>query len=96
MNRSSGSLTWRLARRETKHEHVFQFDKPSLNDKTTIRYSIVRDQYEKETNGKLETVLKGWQNGVFSSVGLFKKEEHDWNMIYLCREGRNRITCSNS
>lgn len=91
MNRSSGSLTWRLARRETKPEHVFRFDKQVPNDKTTIRYSIVRDKYEKLTNGNVETVLKGWENGVFSSVGVFKKEEHDWNMIYLCREGTNGV-----
>ncbi|CAL8096708.1 unnamed protein product [Orchesella dallaii] len=91
IGRESGSLAWRLARQET--------DEPSASISTTQDFtwkieeeSVVDGKFQLLYDSELDayaikngTIAKrGWQNGVFSCGDVFRKEERDWEMVYLC------------
>lgn len=97
--RSSGSLTWRLARGETAPDtqvsgFVFSPTEAEQRDKVLhVKYSAATDQYSRLSN--LRQVVSGWAQCVWEHEGMFRKEESDWNMAYLCRtEGscRGRVS----
>eukprot|EP00930_Biecheleria_cincta_P048382 TRINITY_DN33705_c0_g1_i1.p1 TRINITY_DN33705_c0_g1~~TRINITY_DN33705_c0_g1_i1.p1 ORF type:complete len:805 (-),score=147.47 TRINITY_DN33705_c0_g1_i1:59-2425(-) len=63
-----------------------------------LQYSAVRDAYFVESgdnastscSGKLPTnvpapTCRGWQSGVAAHANVRRKEEEDWNMVYLAR-----------
>ncbi|XP_051520399.1 peptide-N(4)-(N-acetyl-beta-glucosaminyl)asparagine amidase-like isoform X2 [Myxocyprinus asiaticus] len=90
--RISGSLAWRAARGETgasdakgdAEECVFI---PSESEKQTklfhICYNVAKDCYLRVSNG--QETLSGWQRGAWRKENVFRKEEHDWQMVYLAR-----------
>lgn len=88
--RSSGSLAWRLQRGETKIENS-KIWSPTVDDikngRMLIRYSSVLDQYQRVNHTQVVETVAKWQNGIFSAVNMFRKEEKDWKVVYLCREG---------
>lgn len=95
--RTSGSLTWRLARGEIKEEitkYIWNIDELSFplleNDIRCFKlhYSITRDIYECFDNkNNVLKALKGWNNGLYYCQDIFRKEEKDWKMVYLARKG---------
>lgn len=58
-----------------------------MDDGITIRFSLVSNCYEKLIRDKTKETYEGWQNKIYVMDGIFKNEENDWEMIYLCRQG---------
>nr|CAD7394183.1 unnamed protein product [Timema cristinae] len=90
--RSSGSLSWRLARDETRDEavftpHTWRPTAPELEAREMhIRYSTAQDKYVQGTlNQQVERL--GWRNGAHLVSKVFRKEETDWKMVYVARKG---------
>ena len=48
-------------------------------------YNVLKDEYIRVSNDN--EVTKGWQNGAAEFQNVAKKQEYDWNMVYLAREG---------
>nr|CAD7574116.1 unnamed protein product [Timema californicum] len=89
--RSSGSLSWRLARDETRDEavftpHTWRPTAPELEAREMhIRYSTAQDKYVQGTlNQQVERL--GWRNGAHLVSKVFRKEETDWKMVYVARK----------
>lgn len=81
--RTSGALTWRLARGET-HTNKFIWtptENEIANKRFELKYSTAMDKYIHDNS-----ICEGWQNGAYSYSSLFRKEELDWKRVYLCRE----------
>lgn len=89
--RISGSMAWRLTRGEAQvdidNEHS-SFVWILSGDKNTLRYSASLNKYEFLSNGNVIS-RKGWSEGTFEQLGVFRKEERDWKMVYLARRGIN-------
>ncbi|KAK7898380.1 hypothetical protein WMY93_019233 [Mugilogobius chulae] len=92
--RNSGSLAWRLARGETKAPDsesstksagfVFTPTDKERSDKLLhIRYNVSTDQYCRVSNDS--EVIAGWEQCVWERETVFRKEEKDWQMVYLAR-----------
>lgn len=82
--RISGSLDWRLARNELQKYKQFVWtptETEIANKKFELKYCAVSDIYMHDN-----IIVEGWENGVYNSSSLFRKEELDWKMVYLCRE----------
>ncbi|XP_067001285.2 peptide-N(4)-(N-acetyl-beta-glucosaminyl)asparagine amidase isoform X2 [Anabrus simplex] len=104
--RSSGSLAWRLARGETGvptsvTPYIWE---PNTAEKSSccmqILYSAAQDKYIRVSS---KEEVKCWQNGVYQTSGVFRKEEKDWKTVYLARaEGTEKglikwkVDCSHS
>ncbi|KAL1394616.1 hypothetical protein pipiens_011831 [Culex pipiens pipiens] len=96
--RSSGSMDWRLQRGEQKLNtfYIFIPNEQEIRAKQfNVRYSCAKDTYErflKETTGvQVLESAKDWQSRQYTSENVFRKEEHDWKMVYLARtEGTER------
>ncbi|KAF5292300.1 hypothetical protein FQA39_LY03334 [Lamprigera yunnana] len=89
--RISGSEGWRVARGEVRlpsSSWVLKKCDTELGN-IAVRYCTALDKYEYIAHNKVEA-KEGWQNGIFSGKNIFRKEEKDWKMVYLCRtEGSN-------
>ncbi|XP_055606267.1 peptide-N(4)-(N-acetyl-beta-glucosaminyl)asparagine amidase [Uranotaenia lowii] len=92
--RSSGSMEWRLQRGEQKLNTFYIFIPNEAEIRTkqfNIRYSCTKDTYQRfikePSNSQLTIVesIKNWQSCQFTSENIFRKEEHDWKMVYLAR-----------
>jgi len=81
--RTSGSLTWRLARGEIQIEKFVWTPSETeiANKRFELKYSTAIDKY---IHGN--SIHEGWKSGVYSYSSLFRKEEFDWKTVYLCRE----------
>ncbi|KAK7124588.1 hypothetical protein R3I94_018836 [Phoxinus phoxinus] len=90
--RISGSQAWRAARGETgtsdskrnAQECVFI---PSESEKQNkffhICYNMTKDCYFRLSND--QETIPGWQKGAWRTENIFRKEEEDWQMVYLAR-----------
>ena len=88
--RQSGSLAWRLSRAETELESsktIVIKPKPLEEESMIIDilFDITKDIYVRKSNG--DEQISGWSNLAFEVDNLMKKEELDWNMVYLARKG---------
>ncbi|XP_033749677.1 peptide-N(4)-(N-acetyl-beta-glucosaminyl)asparagine amidase-like [Pecten maximus] len=89
--RTTGSLAWRLARGETgsspQASNVpFVFtpaDSEKQNKLLHVRYNCAKDEYTRVTNGNEKT--SGFVSCLSKCTNMFRKEEHDWKMVYLAR-----------
>ncbi|KAK9872461.1 hypothetical protein WA026_017929 [Henosepilachna vigintioctopunctata] len=90
--RSSGELSWRLARGETTETSYTPFTfnissnaPTSTTSKNTynIKYSCASDKYI--IYGDEVNSFNSWHRGVYSQSNIMRKEEHDWKQVYLCR-----------
>ncbi|KFB51625.1 AGAP007390-PA-like protein [Anopheles sinensis] len=101
--RSSGSLEWRLQRGEQQVNTRYMFiptEEEVQAKQFNIRYSCALDCYERflkgasnRVNEKITEKSKGWESRQFLSKNIFRKEEHDWKMVYLARtEGTDEAT----
>lgn len=81
--RTSGDITWRLARGEIQiKKFVWTPSEIEITNKRfELKYSTASDKY---IHGN--SIHKGWESGVYSYDSLFRKEELDWKNVYLCRE----------
>lgn len=81
--RSSGALDWRLARGEIQTEQFIWTPTKSeiSNKKFELKYSTAMDRYVHDN-----IIHDGWKSGLYSYNSLFRKEEFDWEIVYLCRE----------
>lgn len=97
--RSSGDLEWRESRGEQSLDAFYVFhlsDEEAARKEFNLRYSTAKDVYETFVKGGAEgqpTILstaKSWNSRIYSARNVFRKEEHDWKMVYLARtEGTN-------
>lgn len=88
--RISGSLAWRLLRGETcsGNSNFVPFtwtidEKDEEKLKFELSYITSKDVYLKNS----EVVQKGWKSGLNKLKSVFKKDEKDWKMSYLARQG---------
>ena len=90
--RQSGSLAWRLARQETKHEEASKnvIIKPTKDEelalKMELKFDIIKDCYTRSSE-----VVQGWSSLTHQVENVIKKEEFDWKMVYLARKGEKNI-----
>ncbi|XP_028316958.1 peptide-N(4)-(N-acetyl-beta-glucosaminyl)asparagine amidase isoform X2 [Gouania willdenowi] len=92
--RSSGSLAWRIARGETSVPDVqtssqaagFVFT-PTEEEKSNrlihVRYSAPTDMYCRVSSSS--QTIHGWDQCVWRKEAIFRKEEGDWQMVYIAR-----------
>ncbi|XP_061111437.1 peptide-N(4)-(N-acetyl-beta-glucosaminyl)asparagine amidase isoform X2 [Conger conger] len=92
--RISGSLAWRAARGETcpatkPEEFVFiPTDMEKSEGRFHLQYSASADRYLRVSSGQEE--MAGWESGAWRREGVFRKEEQDWNMVYIARTEGSR------
>lgn len=99
--RTTGSLAWRQARGETGSasgevkEYTFALTEDEKKSKTFhIKYICSKDEYIRLSDLD-EDKIKGFSSCVFKCDSIFRKEEHDWKMVYLARkEGSERSSVS--
>lgn len=95
--RMSGSLQWRLSRRECEikaNKRIWIPNKAEIERrKFVLKYSTSKDKYFRDgTDGENE-IINGWEHGVYELESVFRKVETDWKMCYLCRcEGTSNGT----
>uniref|UniRef100_A0A7N6A377 Peptide-N(4)-(N-acetyl-beta-glucosaminyl)asparagine amidase n=1 Tax=Anabas testudineus TaxID=64144 RepID=A0A7N6A377_ANATE len=95
--RNSGSLAWRIARGETRGKfwcYVFTPTEKEKSDRLLhVRYSSPKDQYCRLSSNC--EVIQSWDQCVWRKESVFRKVEHDWQMVYLARtEGSSKGTIS--
>ena len=87
--RQSGSLAWRMSRGENDGSgdfkpNVWKLTENEIKNKSFyLEYDVVKDEYLRDG----VKVLDSWVKGLKSCSDIFRKEEHDWNMVYLARTG---------
>ncbi|KAJ8304846.1 hypothetical protein KUTeg_018429 [Tegillarca granosa] len=91
--RTTGSLEWRIARGEvgaipvdTTQSQPFVFkltDSEKQNKLFHIKYNCASDEYVLVSAG--EEKKSGYASCTNKTQNLFRKVEHDWNMVYLAR-----------
>uniref|UniRef100_A0AAR2LKG1 Peptide-N(4)-(N-acetyl-beta-glucosaminyl)asparagine amidase n=1 Tax=Pygocentrus nattereri TaxID=42514 RepID=A0AAR2LKG1_PYGNA len=64
-----------------------------------LQYNVTKDCYCRVHSGQEE--IPGWETGAWKSESVFRKEEHDWQTVYLARtEGSSsgrvcwRVVCA--
>ncbi|KAL3866979.1 hypothetical protein ACJMK2_044222 [Sinanodonta woodiana] len=89
--RTTGSIAWRLARGEAGSQAVLKmepyiFKLTDMEKRTSsfhIQYNCSKDEYVRLSDNGSRTC--SYAAMVHSSQNIFRKEEHDWNMVYLAR-----------
>ena len=91
--RTTGSEDWRRARGElgteavTKSHVIVPTQREVESEVIELKYSCIKDEYLRVSDN--ESAVSGWQSLVNETLWVFRKEEHDWKMVYLARtEGR--------
>nr|CAG4634793.1 EOG090X06HD [Alona affinis] len=89
--RISGDMNWRRERGELGDPTSSQrkpvawipTEDELFNGEFSLEYSSSLDQYIRRSDKG--SITKGWSNGVFQYENVFRKQETDWNMTFLCR-----------
>lgn len=90
--RTSGASAWRIARKEIEthdeRKHVWVVNNDDIvGDSITLKYSTTLNHYEYISGDKKIKELFSWNEGAYEHNQIFRKEEKDWNMVYLARNG---------
>ncbi|XP_058475523.1 peptide-N(4)-(N-acetyl-beta-glucosaminyl)asparagine amidase [Solea solea] len=92
--RNSGSLAWRIARGETTAAkpasstqtagYVFMPTEKERSDRLLhVCYNATKDQYCRLSSSS--EVIQGWNQCMWRKESVFRKEEKDWQMVYMAR-----------
>ncbi|KAH3840242.1 hypothetical protein DPMN_113689 [Dreissena polymorpha] len=89
--RTTGSMAWRLARGEIgggadspPQQYIFNPTPEEITQQRFhVSYSCAKNEYTR--NSDLMKKTKGFQTLVHEFSNIFRKEEHDWKMVYLAR-----------
>ncbi|KAJ8335198.1 hypothetical protein SKAU_G00408370 [Synaphobranchus kaupii] len=87
--RISGSLAWRATRGETHpvtkpEEFVFiPTETEKREGRFHLQYSASGDRYLRVSSDGAE--MGGWESGAWRKESVFRKEEQDWNTVYIAR-----------
>uniref|UniRef100_A0AAY4EU34 Peptide-N(4)-(N-acetyl-beta-glucosaminyl)asparagine amidase n=1 Tax=Denticeps clupeoides TaxID=299321 RepID=A0AAY4EU34_9TELE len=87
--RISGSLAWRAARGETgagseAGGFVFVPTEAEKEGKLFhLQYNVTQDSYLRVHNGN--ELIQGWEKAAWKKDSVFRKVEHDWQMVYIAR-----------
>ena len=101
VGRQTGSLEWRLGRGELgrrgeKAEFGGSFQLTSEEKEAGIfhlEFDVAENVYNRPLAGNQQNRIEGWQRGVKDAENISRKEEHDWNMVYLARtEGSSKAS----
>ena len=92
--RQTGSLEWRLSRGEIGGSGDSQNFGGSFVPSATeieeklfhIEFDLAENVYKRPFAGDNHEKLEGWQQGVKEAENIFRKIEHDWDMVYLARK----------
>ncbi|KAL5004691.1 hypothetical protein ScPMuIL_018147 [Solemya velum] len=86
--RISGSVAWRVARGETgeppkpKEAYVFSLNESERRNQILhLRYNPALDCYIRGSGDR----ISGYESCLFEAKNIFRKEEKDWEMVYLAR-----------
>nr|KAG5694322.1 hypothetical protein BaRGS_035190 [Batillaria attramentaria] len=90
--RTTGSLSWRLARGELgkavttrQHQYVFRLMESEKDSEVLhIKYSCAKDLYVRSSSQDVPTWK--WHSCTYSARSVLRKEESDWKMAYLARD----------
>jgi peptide-N4-(N-acetyl-beta-glucosaminyl)asparagine amidase len=89
--RTSGDISWRIQRGETEappmstEPVVISPTDAEIEAKSMIvEYDVVNNVYQRPNDGNSEA--KGFASLMHHSNNIIRKVEHDWKMVYLCRE----------
>ncbi|XP_072034952.1 peptide-N(4)-(N-acetyl-beta-glucosaminyl)asparagine amidase-like isoform X2 [Amphiura filiformis] len=92
--RVSGSVAWRVARGETRRDQATNGNvenytyKLTSNEKAAklfhLRYTPARNVYIRVSDDNKE--MQEWDSAVHTSTNIQRKEEFDWEMVYLARQ----------
>ena len=74
-----GNFTLTCAEKEAKMFH--------------LEFDVAANAYRRPLAGDNESRLEGWERGVKEAENIFRKVEHDWDMVYLARtEGTTKAS----
>ena len=99
--RKTGSLDWRISRGELggsggnqKFGGSFCPTETEIEAKVFhLELDIAANLYSRPLAGDGKEKIEDWQQGVKEGDNIFRKVEHDWNMVYLARtEGTQKAT----
>ena len=94
-------MEWRISRGECGAGSTEEFGGCFYPTDTEIEAKVfhlefdpVSNEYNRPLAGKKENeIIEGWQKGVKEAENIFRKVEHDWDMVYLARaEGTNKAS----
>ena len=99
--RQTGSLAWRIERGELggggeneKFGGSFIPTAAEIEAKVFhLEFDVTENMYRRPLAGGKQNKLEGWQQGVKQAENIFRKVEHDWDMVYLARtEGATKAS----
>ena len=99
--RQTGSLEWRISRGECgtngneEFGGSFQLTQTEIEAKVFhLEFDPVSNEYKRPLAGdQSKERIKGWQKGAKEAENMFRKVEHDWDMVYLSRaEGTTKAS----
>uniref|UniRef100_A0A914ZZZ7 Peptide-N(4)-(N-acetyl-beta-glucosaminyl)asparagine amidase n=2 Tax=Parascaris univalens TaxID=6257 RepID=A0A914ZZZ7_PARUN len=91
--RTTGSVKWREARNElggsSKSPPISVVLRPNDNELASkyfrLEYTCAKDEYKRGNE-----VIRGWGSLLNKQIDVFRNEESDWKMSYICRkEGKS-------
>ncbi|XP_072013521.1 uncharacterized protein [Amphiura filiformis] len=76
---------------ETEDErYIFQLsEREKTNKLFNLQFNVASNKYIRVSDGDWE--IEGWDTAVYESKNMFRKEEHDWQMVYLSRQERKSL-----
>ena len=99
--RQTGSLEWRISRGECGTSGNEEFGGSFHPTQTEMQAKVFHLEFDPVSNeykrplaeDQSKERIKGWQKGAKEAENMFRKVEHDWDMVYLSRaEGTTKAS----